>query len=52
VGLTDMASGLEAGVVRQIGAIVLFSKSIQPSRRVDACGFQPIICMSTIMYCG
>ena len=39
-------------MVRQIERrrIVLFLKSIQPSRPVDACGFQPIICMSTILY--
>src|SRR5438105_15783077 len=31
--------------------IALFLKPIQPSRPVDACGFRPIICMSTIKHC-
>src|SRR5213082_462398 len=30
--------------------IALFLKPIQPSRPVDACGFRPIICMSTIKH--
>src|SRR5262245_43454496 len=35
----------------ELSRIALFLKPIQPSKPVHACGFHPIICMSTIMYC-
>ena len=40
-------------MVQQIGAFAdrLVLKLIQPSRLVGACGFRPIICMSTIKHC-
>jgi ER-bound oxygenase mpaB/B'/Rubber oxygenase, catalytic domain len=50
VGLSEHSlNAWEAGVVRQIGAFAdrLVLETIQRSKPAGACGFRPIICMST-----